>query len=106
MQPRVSDFRSVLAVPMLRDGSPIGAIIVCGREAGRFPEADRAAPDLRRPGGDRDRERAAVQGARARNRELTEALEQQTATSEILRVISELADRRAAGVRHDRRRAL
>ena len=31
-----------------------------------------------------------------------EALEQQTATSEILRVISQLADRRPAGLRHDR----
>ena len=50
--------------------------------------ADRAARDLRRPGGHRHRERPPVQEVQARNRELTETLEQQTATGEILRVIS------------------
>ena len=38
----------------------------------------------------------------ARNHDLTEALEQQTATSEILRRHQQLADRRPAGLRHDR----
>ena len=50
--------------------------------------ADRAAADLRRSGRDRHRERAAVQGAGRPQHELRDALEQQTATSEILRVIS------------------
>ena len=45
-------------------------------------QADRAAGDLRRPGRHRHRERAAVQrAAEPSNAELTEALEQQTATS-------------------------
>src|SRR5262249_22777660 len=43
---------------------------------------------LRRPGRARDRERAAVRRRAARTRELTESLQQQTATADALKVIS------------------
>jgi signal transduction histidine kinase/CheY-like chemotaxis protein len=85
----VSKTGSVVAVPMMRDGSPIGAIAVDRTAVGRFPErqiellqtfANQAVIAI-----ENVRLFDAVQ---SRTRELAEALEQKTATSEVLGVIS------------------
>jgi signal transduction histidine kinase len=81
--------RAAVAVPLLREGEPVGVLTVSRQEPRAFSEKEFtllqtfAAQAV-----------VAIENVRlfkeleARNRDLTEALDQQTATSEVLRVIS------------------
>ena len=59
---RLAGYRANMAVPMMHDAKAIGAIAICREQPGEFPQRQiELLQDLRRPGRDRDRERAPVQ---------------------------------------------
>jgi two-component system, NtrC family, sensor kinase len=86
---RANAFRSIIAAPMLRHGHTIGGIGVTHRNVDGFTSKQGALLQTFA-----DQAVIAIENVRlfkaleARNRDLSEALEQQTATAEILRTIS------------------
>jgi GAF domain-containing protein len=82
-------YRSIVAVPLLHEGNPIGAIAVARANAGSFPErqiallqafADQAVIAIRNV--------RLFDEVQARTEQLSESLQQQTATADVLKVIS------------------
>src|SRR5258705_13523839 len=86
---RMVGYRSALFTPMFRDGRPIGLITVGRRDPGPFSEEEMRLMDTFA-----DQAVIAVENVHlfkeleARNRELKVALEQQTATGEVLHAIN------------------
>src|SRR5205814_8318181 len=82
-------YKSVLVVPLMRDGRGVGVIALCSNRLGAFTQrqielvqtfADQAVIAI-------DNVRL-FEEVQAKTRDLTESLQQQTATADVLKVIS------------------